>query len=65
MHTITKNSRDIPITGIEAETISQELLFTNWLDSFDPEWVIESIEIQSVDRVPIDVSHRSLNTRRC
>ena len=52
MHTITKNDRSIPITGVEAETISQELLFTNWLDAFDPEWIIESLEIQSVDRVP-------------
>lgn len=52
MHTITKNNRQIPITGIEAETISQELLFTNWLDAFDPEWIIESLEVQSVDRVP-------------
>ncbi|MEI8223856.1 MAG: NUDIX domain-containing protein [bacterium] len=52
MHTITKNNRVIPITGIEAATISQELLFTNWLDAFDPEWIIEAIEIQSVDRVP-------------
>lgn len=52
MHTITKNNRQIPITGIEATTIDQEPLFTNWLDAFDPEWIIESLEIQSVDRIP-------------
>lgn len=52
MYTISKNNRSIPITGVEAESITNEPIFTTWIDSVDPEWVIESIEIQSVDRIP-------------
>lgn len=52
MHTITKNNRLIPITGIEAETIDQLPVFTKWIDLFDSEWIIDSIEIQSIDRIP-------------
>lgn len=68
MHTITKNNRSIPITGVEAETITNEPLFMNWLDTVDPSWIIHSIEFQSVDRtltsgrilfikIKVDVEH--------
>lgn len=51
MYTISKNNRSIPVTGVEAETITNESIFTTWIDSVDPDWVIESLEIQSVDRI--------------
>lgn len=48
----TKNNQAVPIMGIEADTIVNESLFTDWVNAIDPSWTIHSIEIQSVDRIP-------------
>lgn len=48
----TKNNHSVLITGVEADTIINESLFTDWVNQIDPSWTIHSIEIQSVDRIP-------------
>lgn len=48
----TKNNQVVTITGVESDTIINEALFTDWVNQIDPSWIIHSIEIQSVDRIP-------------
>jgi ADP-sugar diphosphatase len=52
MYTITKGEQLIPISGIEAATINNEQMVVKWVNDIDPTWIVHSLEIQSVDRLP-------------